>query len=325
MLIRVKVQIGNLVFNSVDSVERHKSIHKFTETATIKLPKKMRFRSNGTPTTMYEPSKTVKDYIKVNDKVTIWMGYDQHLLKRFEGYVARGVEPSIPVVIECEDEMFQLKRKQVSVSLENATIKEIIKTIAPGYEADVLDAEIGAFSEKNTTAVKILQILKKRFGLYSFFIGKKLIVGKPYTNTEVVDLPVKTFDFSKNIIKSDLKFKSAEDVKLKVKAISIQPDNTKLEVEVGDADGDLRTLHYFDIPTKAELKKLATIDLDKFKVDAYEGTITGFGFPIVEPGQKIRIVDNGYDKRDSQHYTEEITETIDRGYRLKQKVGRQVT
>lgn len=324
MLIRVKVQIGTMVFNSVESVERRKSIHNFTETATIKLPYKVRFMSNGTPTSMYEPTKTVKDYIKVGDKVTIWMGYDQHLLKRFEGYVARGVEPSIPVVIECEDEMFQLKRKEVSVSLENASIKKIIEAIAPGYEIDVLDAEIGAFSEKNTTAVKVLQILKKRFGLNSFFIGKKLIVGKPYTNTEVIDLPIKTFDFAKNIIKSDLKFKSAADVRLKVKAISINPDNSKMEVEVGDADGDVRTLHYFDIPNKVELKKLATIDLEKFKVDAYEGTITGFGFPTVEPGQRIRIVDTGYDKRDSQHYTEEITESIDKGYRLNQKVGRKV-
>lgn len=324
MLVRVKVQIGNLVFNSVESVERHKSIYKFTETAVIKLPKKIRFKSNGRPDSMYEPSKTVKDYIKVNDKVTIWMGYDQYLLKRFEGYVARGVEPSIPVVIECEDEMFQLKRKRVSVSLENATIKKIIETIAPGYEHDVLDAQIGAFSEKNTTAVKILQILKKRYGLYSFFIGKKLIVGKPYTNTEVIDLPVKTFDFAKNIISSDLKFRAAEDVKLKVKAISIQPDNSKIEVEVGDADGDVRTLHYFDIPSNTELKKLATIDLERFKVEGYEGTITGFGFPIVAPGQRIKIVDTGYDKRNSEHYTEEITESIDRGYRLTQKVGRKV-
>jgi hypothetical protein len=324
MLIRVKVQIGTLVFNSVESVARHKSIYKFTETATIKLPKKLRFKSNGTSTSMYEPHKTVQDYIKVGDKVTIWMGYDQHLLKRFEGYVSL-VEPSIPVVIECEDEMFQLKRKGVSVSLENASIKKIIETIAPGYELDVLDAEIGDFSEKNTTAVKILQILKKRYGLYSFFIGKKLIVGKPYTNTEVIDLPLKTFDFAKNIIKSDLKFKSADDVKLKVKAISINPDNTKMEVEVGDLDGDVRTLHYFDIPNKTELRKLAINDLEKFKISGYEGTITGFGFPIVSPGQRIRIVDTGYDKRDSEHYCEEITESIDKGFRLKQKVGRKVS
>ena len=324
MLIRVKVQIGSLVFNSVESVMRHKSIRKFTETATIKLPKKIRFKNNGLSTSMYGPKKTIKDYIKTGDKVTISMGYDQFLLKRFEGYVT-SIEPSTPIVIECEDEMYKLKRKEVSVSMENASIKKIVEAIAPGYELDVLDAEIGAFSEKRTTAVKVLQILKKRFGLYSFFIGKKLIVGKPYTNTEVADLPIKSFDFAKNIIASNLKYKSADDVKLKVKAISVNPDNTKIEAEVGDVDGDVRTLHYFDIRTIEELKKIATIDLEKFKMDGYEGTITGFGFPIVEPGQKIRITDTGYDKRDSAHYVEEITESIDKGYRLKQKVGRKVS
>lgn len=324
MLIRVKVQIGSLVFNSVESVMRHKSIYKFTETATIKLPKKIRFKSNGRSTSMYAPTKTIKDYIKTGDKVIISMGYDQFLLKRFEGYVV-SIEPSIPIVIECEDEMYKLKRKEVNVSMENASIKKIVEAIAPEYKLDVLDAEIGSFSEKKTTAVKVLQILKKRYGLYSFFIDKKLIVGKPYTNTEINDLPVKSFDFAKNIISSNLKYKSADDVKLKVKAVSINPDNTKIEAEVGDVGGDVRTFHYFDIPTIEELKKIATIDLEKFKIDGYEGAIVGFGFPIVEPGQKIRITDTGYEKRDSIHYVEEITESIDKGYRLKQKVGRKVS
>ena len=250
------------------------------------------------------------------------MGYDQHLFKRFEGYVSRGIQPSVPLVISCEDEMFNLKRKEVNVSIENASIKKIVEAIAPGYELDVLDAEVGSFSEKKTTAVKVLQILRKRYGLYSFFIDKKLIVGKPFTNTEVIDLPIKTFDFAKNIISDDLTYRAAEDVKIKVKAISINSDNTKLETQVGDVDGDVRTLHYFDIPTITELKKLAIIDLEKFKIDGYEGSITGFGFPTVKLGQKIRIIDKGYDKRDSTHFVEEITESIDKGYRLKQKIGK---
>lgn len=323
MIVRVKVQIGTLTFNSVHSVRCKKSIKAFTGTAQIKLPKKLRFRSNGRPDSMYEPTKTVKDYIKVGDEVTIWMGYDQHLIKRFEGYVSRGLEPSVPVVIECEDEMWKLKRKEVSVSLRKTSIKEIINTIAPEYDADVLDADIGNFSMKNTTATKVLQELKKRYGLRSYFIGKTLIVGKPYTNKVVSDLALKTYDFSHNVIKSSLKFRSVEDNKIKVNAISINPDNTKVKVTVGDPEGATRTLHYFD-KKKADMIKLATIDLEKFKIEGYEGKLTSFGFPIVEVGQRVQIVDKSYDKRNSEHYVDEYEEWIDNGYRREPTISRKV-
>lgn len=323
MLFRVRIEINTMVFNAVASVTRKKSIKNFTETATIELPKKLRFVSNGSPDSQFEPFKTARDYIQVGMPVTIYLGYDDVLLKRFEGYVSQGVEPSVPLVIKCECEMWKLKRKKVSVSLEDTSIKAIVNEIAGEYDSDILDAEIGDFSMKDTTAVKVLQELKKRYGVYSFFIGKTLIVGKPYTNKKVNDLPIKEFQFAHNIISSDLKFRSADDVKLSVKAISIKPNNEKIEEKVGDPDGDERTLHYFDL-SRAELKKAAQRDIDKFKVDGYEGSITSFGFPIVEIGQKVGIIDNGYDKRNSVHYADEIEETVKTGYRLKTTVGKKV-
>ena len=323
MIVRVKVQIGTMIFNSVHFVKRTKSIKKFTETVTIKLPKKLRFKSNGKADSVFEPTKTIKDYIKVGDHVTVWMGYDAHLIKRFEGYVSKGVEPSVPVVIEAECEMWKLKQKEVSVSIENATIKQVIDAIAPEYKSDVLDATIGDFSEKNTTAAKILHLLKKRFGLYSYFIGKTLIVGKPYTNSMVTKLDTKVYDFSKNVIKSSLKYQNAKDIKLKVTAISIQPDNSRIKVSVGDDTGAVRTLHYFD-KTKLEVEKLALIDLKRFKVDGYEGSLTSFGFPLIEIGQKVQIIDKGYELRNSEHYVDEIEEWIGAGYRQKPTIGRKV-
>lgn len=323
MLFRARIEIGDMVFTALASYTRKKSIKKYTETAEIELPKKIRFVSSGQPNSMYEPFKTANDYIKVGTPVTIYLGYDDVLLKRFEGYVSEGIEPSIPIVVKCEDEMWQLKRKKVSVSLQDTSISAIVKEIAGDYDTDVLDADIGDFSMKNTTAVKVLQELKKRFGVYSYFIGKTLIVGKPFTNKIVNALPTKSFQFAENIIDSSLKFRSAEDVKLKVKAVSIKPDNSKIEVTVGDIDGDERTLHYFDL-SKTELQKRAERDLDKFQVDGYEGSITSFGFPTVEIGQKVNIIDTSYDKRNSTHYTEEIEETVKTGFRLKTTVGRKV-
>ncbi len=322
MLIRVKVQINSIVFNSVVSVERKKDIKLFTESAVIELPKKLRFKSNGSIDSIYDPKKRIENYIKVGDKVSIWMGYDQHLLKRFEGYVSQSVQNKIPVTVECECEMWQLKRQVTNVSLENATIKKIVQTIAPNYEIDVLDAEIGGFSMKNTTPVKVLAELKKRYGLYSYFVNKTLVVGKPYTNKEVINLPMKTFDFSKHIISHNLEYKEVEDIKIKLKAISIQSDNSKIEVIIGDKDGEIRTLHFFD-KTEKDLKIIAENYLDKFKVSGYTGSFTNFGFPILEVGQRLRIFDP-FNKQSSEHYATEITESIKKGYRLKVAIGKRV-
>jgi hypothetical protein len=322
MLVRVKVEIGKLVFNSVVSVERRKDLNRFTETAIIELPKKLRFKSNGSTDSIYDPKKRIEDYIKVGDKVSIWMGYDQHLLKRFEGYVSQSVQNKIPLTVECECEMWKLKRQNTNVSIENTSIKQIVQTIAPDYEIDVLDAEIGAFSMKNTTPVKVLAELKKRYGLYSYFVNKTLVVGKPFTNKEVINLPMKVFDFSKHIISHNLEYKEVEDIKIKIKAISINPDNSKIEVIVGDKNGGIRTLHFFD-KKESELKKLATSYLDKFKVSGYTGSFTNFGFPILEVGQRLRIFDP-YNNQSSEHYATEIIESIKNGYRLKVTIGKRV-
>ena len=319
---RCKVQIGKLVFESVISIETRKSFRTFTDTAIVKLPKKLSFRSNGKVDTAYEPQKTIRDYIKTGDVVTIYLGYDGKLVKTFEGYVARGLEPSVPIVIDIEDEMWKLKRKRVSISFKKASLKNIITAIAPDYELEIFDIDnLGSFSMKNTTAVKVLAELKKRYGLYSFFIGKKLIVGRPFSSDIVRNLPIKLYDFKKNVIISSLKYRLSKDIRLNVKAISILPNNTKHEVDLGDADGDNRTLHFFDLnPT--ELKKIAKRMLDRFKVDGYEGDITSFGFPIVVPGQRVKIVDDGYEKRNSEHYAEEVVERFDKGYRRIVSIGK---
>ncbi len=320
MLVRVRVEIGKLVFTAVNHVEVNSNIKAFTKTATIKLPKRIRFKSNGKETSTFNPNKTIQDYIKPGDPVTIYMGYGQYLKKEFEGYISSGIEPAVPLVLHCECEMWQLKRKTVNVSIENATIKQVIKAIAPEYKTDVLDAEIGDFSMKNTTAVKVLNELRKRYGVLSYFIDKTLIVGKPYTNKKVINTAPKTYKYTHNIISDTLKYVSPDDYKIQVKAISIMPDNSKIEITVGDKTGDMRTLHFFD-KTKQELERLANEHIKLFKSKGYEGTVTSFGFPILNIGNKVQIIDNSYEKRNSTHLVDAVKVWIGDGYRREITIG----
>ncbi|MDR3329573.1 MAG: hypothetical protein LBS63_05690, partial [Prevotellaceae bacterium] len=63
-----------------------------------------------------------------------------------------------------------------------------------------------------------------------------------------------------------------EDIKLKVEATSMQPDSKRIEVEVGDKDGELRTVYKCNT-TAAELKRL--------KYTGYQGGFETFGEPAV--------------------------------------------
>ena len=60
--------------------------------------------------------------------------------------------------------MWQLKRKQVDVSIKNATVKQIVQAVAPGYELDCIDEVYGNFSMKQTTAVKVFNELQEKPG-----------------------------------------------------------------------------------------------------------------------------------------------------------------
>ena len=67
-----------------------------------------------------------------------------------------------------------------------------------------------------------------------------------------------------------------KDKSLKVKAISILKDNKKLEVEVGDTEGELRTLHFYKVTSEAKLKELAKAKMSTLKYTGFKGILHDF-------------------------------------------------
>ncbi len=124
-------------------------------------------------------SNRVKEYLKTGDPVVFRMGYDSNdnLFTEFSGYI-QGISTGSPLVISCEDEMFQLKRKTVSISKQRCTLKQLLQVIAKGYEIDCEDTQLGDVRYSNVAVTQILEDLKEKAGLHSFFRGKKLVVGK---------------------------------------------------------------------------------------------------------------------------------------------------
>ena len=103
--------------------------------------------------------------------------------------------------------------------------------------------------------------------------------------------PKQVFATGLNLIDdTQLKVQNAADVKIKVKAVSLMPNNKKIRVEVGDTDGETRTQHTYK---KQELKAWAKQELERLKRDGLVGSFTTFGAELVDKLDNVGIKIDG--------------------------------
>lgn len=308
------ITIGTFLFTYVNEVEIESSWQSMTDKATIKLPRNLKLKFDN-----------LRDIIRQGDIVQIKLGYDNNLIEEFRGYVT-AVKPTIPLEIECEDGFYMLKRIQVKPkSWRQVDLNDVVKYICPGVKHKTLPAELGAFriDQDTNTAAKVLAKIKEAYGLYSFFRKGVLIIGLEYdpeTQQEAV------FNLQKNVPEngiSDLEFLRKEDVKIKVKAISMTPDNKERTIILGDKDSDAeeRTLHCGYNMTKEALKKFAEQQMSRLKYDGYRGGFTAFGIPVVRHGDIADIINEEYPEQDGKYHIMSTVKTFGQGgYRQKIKL-----
>lgn len=322
------ITIGSLQLNFVHELEINSGWAERTDTAVIRLPKLVRIKQGDIQT------QTIDQVIKAGDRVEILLGYNGQLKREFSGYVATGPAPRLPLEINCEDEMYQLKRRALmSKTFASATVKQLVDYIAPGYKNEVLNSQLGKFvigASGAETAAQVLARLESEAGLRSFFKydinGEPvLVVGKPHLwgiSEQAPNLPEVIYHLQKNVVDNSLRYVKAEDRRIKVDARLLQEDGKfKRAKFTGDVDGEVRTLHYYNI-TEAELEKNARADYLRFKRDGFDGDITGFGLPYTESGQVVRIVDDQYERRDQRFFIDKVKVTFGQsGFRRINTIG----
>ncbi len=315
---RIKFAASNgrdeLVIRKPNSVRIESGWKLLTDTASIVLPRNVN----------YFDKYNVREVFRSGDPVTIELGYNGQYVLEFSGYIKR-ISAGIPIVIECEDEMYHLKRMPVNISLAKTTLENLLKKIVPGYDINALEVDLGAQRHASTTVSQVLDFLKQEYSLYSYMKGKQLVCGKVYQDDSDIE-PVK-LHLEKNIVSNALNYKRAEDVMIKIEAISTLSSGKKISVTVGDDVGELRQLSYYNIDVEAELIKLAETDLKKYKVDGYDGGVTTFGIPYIQHGYKVALQSDLYPDRAGVYYVEEVVTVFDDSprYHREVKLGEKVT
>lgn len=267
---------------------------------------------------------------KRGDKVKIELGFYPNLVNRFEGYISH-VSSSLPIEIKCENKMWLMKQFAViypEAATHNYTTKQkgsyfkasnsitlkqlmdIILSFQPATQEKIQyklideNMNIGKWLINNITATKVLDVLKDRYGLYSYFKDDGILyVGFPNDASET---NTQEFAFEQVVIDSDkLTWENKEDVRIKIHGVSMLSDNTKLEYDAGDEGGDTITKICVN-QNQAGLKKFVDEMLASFKYNGYRGQLETFGEPVMNPGDVAKITSTKLPERNGNYLVKAV-------------------
>lgn len=309
-VLKSNITIGNYTFTQVNDVKIKKSVDLLSDTATIKLPISAVLKNENEG---FE-KRNLESVIKAGDKVCIILAYDEVLeVKEFKGFVAF-VKPNNPIlVIECEDAVYNIRKKRINKNFGKTNLRQVLSFIVAGTGVSIAGeiplVEFDKFLLKDINGAQALEKIKDEYGLNIFlddqghlFAGLRQTVG---TGNKVY------YDLHQNVIQHKLTYRNAEDIRLRVKVVGIQKDNTKVEVIVGDLDGEQRTLFRYNIKDKARLKAIGEAELSDLKFSGYDGNITSFFVPYANRGMTAIIRDLLFPERAGAYFI--ISVSIDFG------------
>lgn len=308
------IKIGKYTFTHVVELVVNTSIEQLTDTCTIEIPRKLSWK--GKTIALGEDG-----LIRTGDRVIVKTGYDGTLQTVFKGYL-KHIKPGVKVKLTCENEMYKLKQSPVTMSFKSTSLEALLHQVMPSYTVRTVSMDLGQILVNNMTPAKVLEKLQSDFGIFSYFLDDTLYSGFAYWPDTATSHKL---EFERNIIDdSGLEFIREEDVKIRVKAVSILKNNTKIEKEYGDADGDLRTVHFYNVP-EASLESVAQEEMKKLKYTGLQGSLQLFGEPYIIKGDVVEITDPDYPEKNGNYLVKGVEYRFGtRGYRQKIQLGPKV-
>lgn len=312
---------GKLAFAVAQSIHIESSVQALSDTAKIELPRAFKQVGNQVDRPVNIADKSILDFIKRGDSIKIELGYDGRLKTEFEGYITK-IGAETPLLLECEDEMFQLKKApRITKFIKTGKLLDILKAVVPSKYTIECN---GDYSVKNwlidkANAFETLEQLREKLGIRSYFKNPTtLIVGMiasvvPKTEIEkkAADEKIKAheFDFSTNVRRgSTLKFERKEDHVIEVIVESEQKNGQKLQYVTGQKGGDVVNKSMPGL-TMSEMKEWAEMSLNSNYFDGFRGSFESWCYPRTRPGDAAQLYRPMYKDRhqDGRYFIEAVT------------------
>lgn len=300
------------VFDKVNSIEITRDTDTLTDTCELKLPKKILWLGeNAVP-------------LKRGDEIKVFLGYNGNLQLAFQGYIT-SMGFKAPFTINCEDYLFKLKQQETrKLAYKSATLDQILKDQELKIPYKVCgEQHIGPYRVTADTVSGLLGNLKEVAGVRSFIRLEEEPVLYCGVLFDPEDIHKYIFATGLNIIEdTELKEQKEEEFKIKVRAISLLPDNEKIEIEVGDEDGEVRTLHTYD-KKEEELRAWAEQELKRLRRAGLSGSFTTFGGKLAEKLDYIGMRIEG-ESRGIYQLQKNIIRYSSEGFRQEITLGRRI-
>jgi hypothetical protein len=164
---------------------------------------------------------------------------------------------------------------------------------------------------EGTTGITILQELKDKYGMACYLAeidGKQtLYVGLAY---DLRKGNVKHVLNRNTTNSSELKYNTGEDKKYKVKVTVFAKNGTQKDYEIGDKEGELRTVFLYGDHDQKSAEHFAASEMETFKAHGYKGSIETFLIPYCEPGMISKLSDPQFAERSGNYYIGTVVTTI---------------
>lgn len=305
---------SELVLYLLSTCSIQSSWKMLTDTAEIVIPRKIKAFGG----------KKLKDVFLPGDPVTIELGYNGDMIREFSGYIL-SVSRGVPVIIKMEDEMYKLKRKTVSYSRKSVTLSTMLSDILPEYKVNTVygETELGAVRYSNVLVSSILEDLKKKTGLYSYFIDGILHVGNALTMSDTEEVYI---HLERNAVSQNLQETGGD---YEVTASAILKGGKKLESTAGTKGAETFRFTVNSKDDKITVKTLAEMAqriYKQLKRQKYKGGIELFGIPSVVPGMIIRLESDITPEMNGRYYVEKVEKTFSDNatYRQNIELGGQI-
>lgn len=309
------IQVGGFRLGMLDRVEIHRSVELLADTATVVLP-----------ASEYNAALNVEDSLHRGDRVSISIGYEETgLREEFTGWLQRIGTDGGDITLECEDDLFLFRVALPDAEYRDISLQDLLQKVADGvgggYTVDCTYTwRYERFIVHTATGYDVLKKVQEECGADIYLQGGVLHVHPPATLTGDDVL----YDFALNVEDCDLTYRRAEDRPVRVTVKALLPDGKVKELEVGPTGGDsieVRSAASDD----GSMRERGEAELRRHSFDGYDGSVTTWLIPYVEPGYAAELHDRDYDYKDGRYFVNAVTtefsrdggkRTVELGFRL---------
>lgn len=228
------------------------------------------------------------------DKVNIWLGYNDELELAFKGYVIN-IYNLERLKIFCGNEMYVKRYKPIEMgTLTTGKFIDYAKKVSGESEIRIDESiNLGTFYQRNRHFSTLLDDLKVKYGIKSFYVlveDRSVLCFGRLINTNIRAV----FDLEKNVVKNNLVLNRNIAQGIEINLISTDNRNKVIHILNGIGVCPYKKVYFrYRNLTENDLKDEMERLRKDYALRTYSGTITVFGGHLVEKYDLIGLKENG--------------------------------